>query len=95
MLGVPSSAGQWSHARLAELFRAMVTKFDIKWVPQVHIRYRAKKYLAETKFRMADCITLWRIAVRGLVASSDVTQDMLVALKMMRVDVDIRMMRSP
>ena len=29
------------------------------------------------------------------VASSDVTQDMLVALKMMRVDVDIRMMRSP
>ena len=29
------------------------------------------------------------------VASFDVTQDMLVALKMMRVDVDIRMMRSP
>ena len=44
----------------------MVTKFDIKWVPQVHIRYRAKKYLAETKFRMADRITLWRIALRGL-----------------------------
>ena len=29
------------------------------------------------------------------VASSDVTQDMLVALKMMRVDIDICMMRSP
>ena len=63
---VPSSARQWSRARLAELFRAMVTKFDIKWVPQVHIRYRAKKYLAETKFRVADRITLWRIVLRGL-----------------------------
>ena len=37
-----------------------------KSVPQVHIRYRAKKYLAETKFRMADRITLWRIVLRGL-----------------------------
>ena len=63
---VPSSARQRFQARLAELFRAMVTKFDIKWVPQVHIRYRAKKYLAETKFRMADRITLWRIVLRGL-----------------------------
>ena len=67
---VPSSARQWSRARLAELFRAMVTKFDIKWVPQVHIRYRAKKYLAETKFRVADRITLWRIVLRGLTVAS-------------------------
>ena len=37
-----------------------------KSIPQVHIRYRAKKYLAETKFRVADCITLWWIALRGL-----------------------------
>ena len=64
---VPSSARQWARARLAELFRAMVTKFDIKWVPQVHIRYRAKKYLAETKFRMADRITLWWIKFRELI----------------------------
>ena len=44
-----------------------------KWVPQVHIRYRAKKYLAETKFRMADCITQWRIVLRGL---EGLTQDL-------------------